>query len=116
MGQRITIDSASMFNKAMEVIETHEYFSFQPDQIEVLVHPQSMVHALVGFNDGALMAHVGPPDMRHAIGFALHHPQRRTLPVERLDLAAIGTLSFTPRTKPAGRRCALRVTPCARGA
>mgnify|MGYP005987832411 CR=1 FL=1 len=94
MGQRITIDSASMFNKAMEVIETHEYFSFPADQIEVLVHPQSMVHALVGFNDGALMAHVGPPDMRHAIGFALHHPQRRKLPVERLDLAAIGTFEF----------------------
>jgi len=94
MGQRITIDSASMFNKAMEVIETHEFFGVAPEQIEVLVHPQSLVHALVGFNDGALMAHVGPADMRHAIGFALHHPDRRALPVERLDLAAIGTLEF----------------------
>ena len=94
MGQRITIDSASMFNKAMEVIETHEFFEVAPDQIEVLVHPQSMIHALVGFNDGALMAHVGPPDMRHAIGFALHHPERRKLPVERLDLAAIGSFEF----------------------
>ncbi|MBT0956813.1 1-deoxy-D-xylulose-5-phosphate reductoisomerase [Alphaproteobacteria bacterium KMM 3653] len=94
MGQRITIDSASMFNKAMEVIETKEFFSVAPDQIEVLVHPESLIHALVGFNDGALMAHVGPPDMRHAIGFALNWPERRTLPVERLDLAAIGTLNF----------------------
>ncbi|OAN71548.1 1-deoxy-D-xylulose-5-phosphate reductoisomerase [Sulfitobacter sp. EhC04] len=94
MGQRITIDSASMFNKAMEVIETHEFFPIQPDQIEVLVHPQSMIHALVGFHDGALMAHVGPADMRHAIGFALHYPQRRPLPVERLDLAAIGQFEF----------------------
>ena len=94
MGQRITIDSASMFNKAMEVIETHEFFDISPDQIEVLVHPQSMIHALVGFNDGALMAHVGPADMRHAIGFALHHPHRRHLPVERLDLAAIGQFEF----------------------
>lgn len=94
MGQRITIDSASMFNKAMEVIETHEFFAIQPDQIEVLVHPQSMIHALVGFHDGALMAHVGPADMRHAIGFALHYPQRRPLPVERLDLAAIGQFEF----------------------
>ncbi len=94
MGQRITIDSASMFNKAMEVIETKEFFGVSPDQIEVLVHPQSMIHALVGFNDGALMAHVGPPDMRHAIGFALHHPLRKKLPVERLDLAAIGQLEF----------------------
>ncbi|MGY3436908.1 MULTISPECIES: 1-deoxy-D-xylulose-5-phosphate reductoisomerase [unclassified Marinovum] len=95
MGQRITIDSASMFNKALEVIETREFFGLNPDQIEVLVHPESMMHALVGFRDGALMAHVGPPDMRHAIGFALHHPKRQDLPVERLDLAKIATLSFS---------------------
>jgi 1-deoxy-D-xylulose-5-phosphate reductoisomerase len=94
MGQRITIDSASMFNKAMEVIETHEYFDVCSDQIEVLVHPESMIHALVGFKDGALMAHVGPPDMRHAIGYALHWPERQTLPVERLDLAKIGSFTF----------------------
>ncbi|AXI46838.1 1-deoxy-D-xylulose-5-phosphate reductoisomerase [Sulfitobacter sp. SK012] len=94
MGQRITIDSASMFNKAMEVIETREFFDVKPEEIEVLVHPQSMIHALVGFNDGALMAHVGPPDMRHAIGYALHYPDRRKLPVERLDLAAIGRFDF----------------------
>ena len=94
MGQRITIDSASMFNKAMEVIETHEYFDVCSDQIEVLVHPESMIHALVGFNDGALIAHVGPPDMRHAIGYALHWPERQTLPVERLDLAKIGSFTF----------------------
>jgi len=94
MGQRITIDSASMFNKAMEVIETREFFGVDPAQIEVLIHPQSMIHALVGFNDGALMAHVGPADMRHAIGYALHHPARRHLPVERLDLAAIGNFEF----------------------
>lgn len=94
MGQRITIDSASMFNKALELIETREFFALKPEQIEVVVHPESMIHALVGFNDGALMAHVGPPDMRHAIGFALHHPQRRALPVERLDLVKLGQLTF----------------------
>lgn len=94
MGQRITIDSASMFNKALELIETHEYFGVSPEQIEVLVHPQSLVHALVGFNDGALMAHIGAPDMRHAIGYALHWPRREKLPVERLDLAVIGQLEF----------------------
>lgn len=94
MGQRITIDSASMFNKAMELIETKEFFNVTPDMIEVLVHRESLIHALVGFNDGALMAHVGPPDMRHAIGYALHWPERRTLPVERLDLAKIGSLTF----------------------
>ncbi|SFC56201.1 1-deoxy-D-xylulose-5-phosphate reductoisomerase [Tropicimonas isoalkanivorans] len=94
MGQRITVDSASMFNKALEVIETHEYFGFSPSQIEVIVHPQSLIHALVGFHDGALMAHVGPPDMRHAIGYALYYPERRALPVERLDLVKIGQLDF----------------------
>ncbi|MFC4215271.1 1-deoxy-D-xylulose-5-phosphate reductoisomerase [Pseudophaeobacter arcticus] len=94
MGQRITIDSASMFNKALEVIETREYFGVEPDQIEVLVHPESLVHALVGFRDGALMAHLGAPDMRHAIGYALHWPERRDLPVARLDLASIGQLNF----------------------
>jgi 1-deoxy-D-xylulose-5-phosphate reductoisomerase len=86
MGQRITIDSASMFNKAMEIIETREFFAVDPAMIEVLIHPQSMIHALV--------AHVGPPDMRHAIGYALHHPARAHLPVERLDLAAIGSFEF----------------------
>ncbi|MBV0911983.1 1-deoxy-D-xylulose-5-phosphate reductoisomerase [Anianabacter salinae] len=94
MGQRITIDSASMFNKSLELIETREYFGIDPARIEVLVHPESLIHALVGFRDGALMAHVGPPDMRHAIGYALHWPDRRHLPVERLDLAAIGQLTF----------------------
>ena len=94
MGQRITIDSASMFNKAMELIETKEFFNVAPDMIEVLVHRESLIHALVGFNDGALMAHVGPADMRHAIGYALHWPERRALPVERLDLASIGRLTF----------------------
>ncbi|RFP89379.1 1-deoxy-D-xylulose-5-phosphate reductoisomerase [Rhodobacteraceae bacterium 63075] len=94
MGQRITIDSASMFNKALELIETHEYFGVSPDMIEVLVHPQSYIHALVGFRDGALMAHLGAPDMRHAIGYALHYPERAELPVERLDLARVGQLDF----------------------
>ena len=94
MGQRITIDSASLFNKAMEVIEAHEFFGIAPGRIEVLVHPESLIHALVGHVDGGLIAHVGPHDMRHAIGYALNFPRRRPLPVERLDLAAIGRLSF----------------------
>ena len=94
MGQRITIDSASMFNKALELIETREYFGISPEIIEVLVHPESLVHALVGFRDGALMAHLGASDMRHAIGYALNWPDRAALPVDRLDLAAIGQLNF----------------------
>ncbi len=96
MGQRITIDSASMFNKALELIETKEFFQIDPSIIEAVVHPESMIHALVGFRDGALMAHVGPPDMRHAIGFALHYPDRKSLPVERLDLVKLGQLTFRP--------------------
>ncbi|MBL4768190.1 MAG: 1-deoxy-D-xylulose-5-phosphate reductoisomerase [Rhodobacteraceae bacterium] len=94
MGQRITIDSASMFNKALELIETKEYFGVTASQIEVIIHPESLIHAMVGFKDGGLMAHLGPPDMRHAIGYALHWPERKDLPVARLDLAQIANLSF----------------------
>jgi 1-deoxy-D-xylulose-5-phosphate reductoisomerase len=107
MGQRITIDSASMFNKAMELIETKEFFGVRPDQIETIIHPESLIHALVGFNDGALMAHVGPHDMRHAIGFALNWPKRKALPVQRLDLAQIGQLNF--RAPEAARYPALAI-------
>ena len=94
MGQRITIDSASMFNKALEVIETKEFFGIAPDQIKVVIHPESLIHALVGFRDGGMIAHLGAPDMRHAIGYALNWPERAHLPVARLDLADIGALTF----------------------
>ncbi|WP_375173193.1 1-deoxy-D-xylulose-5-phosphate reductoisomerase [Pseudooceanicola sp.] len=107
MGQRITIDSASMFNKALEVIEAKEFFGLAPDQIEVLIHPESMVHALVGHVDGGIMAHLGAPDMRHAIGYALHWPARAPLPVERLDLAKLGQLTF--RAPEPGRYPALEL-------
>jgi len=94
MGQRITIDSASMFNKALEVIETREFFGVTPEQVEVIIHPESIIHSLVGFQDGAIMAHLGAPDMRHPIGYALNWPDRAPLPVARLDLAQLATLSF----------------------
>ncbi|MGB4719900.1 MAG: 1-deoxy-D-xylulose-5-phosphate reductoisomerase, partial [Planktomarina temperata] len=94
MGQRITIDSASMFTKAMELIETKEFFGVHETQIETIIHPESLIHAMVGFQDGGMMAHVGPPDMRHAIGFALHYPERRPLDVARLDLTQIGQFRF----------------------
>ncbi|MFV0383052.1 1-deoxy-D-xylulose-5-phosphate reductoisomerase [Paracoccus sp. (in: a-proteobacteria)] len=94
MGQRITIDSASMFNKAMEVIETHEFFGLSEGKIKVLVHPESIIHAMVSHVDGGTIAHLGAPDMRHAIGFALNWPQRAALPVAPLDLAALGSLTF----------------------
>lgn len=107
MGQRITIDSASMFNKALELIETHEFFGIAPDRIEVLIHPESLVHALVGFRDGGMIGHLGAPDMRHAIGYALNWPERAHLPVARLDLGAVGSLTFRPADP--GRYPALRL-------
>ena len=94
MGRRISVDSASMFNKALELIETREFFGFDPDRIEVIIHPQSIVHALVGFRDGGMMAHLGPADMRHAIGYALNWPRRDHVPVARLDLAQLAQLTF----------------------
>lgn len=94
MGQRITIDSASMFNKALEVIEARELFGVRPDQIEVIIHRESIIHSMVGFQDGAVMAHLGVPDMRHPIGYALNWPARAALPVARLDLARLAKLSF----------------------
>lgn len=96
MGQRISIDSATMFNKALEVIEAQELFGIEPDQVEVVVHPQSVIHSMVGFCDGSIMAQLGPSDMRGAIGFALNWPERAALPVERLDFAALGRLDFAP--------------------
>ena len=94
MGQRITIDSASMFNKALEVIEAHEFFGLENDRLRVLVHPQSIIHAMVTHRDGGSIAHLGAPDMRHAIGYALNWPERAPLPVARLDLARVGSLTF----------------------
>lgn len=94
MGQRITVDSASMFNKALEVIEAKELFDLAPEQIEVLVHRQSLVHALVEYQDAGIIAHVGPHDMRHAIGYALYGGNRANLPLERLDFTKIARLDF----------------------
>jgi 1-deoxy-D-xylulose-5-phosphate reductoisomerase len=107
MGERISIDSATMFNKALEIIEARALFDVRPDQIEVIVHPQSIVHSMVRFQDGAILAHLGPSDMRGAIGYALNWPDRRTLPVERLDFAALGRLDFMAAD--AGRFPALRL-------
>ena len=94
MGQRISIDSATMFNKALEIIETKQLFDVGADRIEVLVHPQSIVHSMIGLTDGSVLAQLGPPDMRGAIGYALNWPDRQALPVDRLDLAAISRLDF----------------------
>jgi 1-deoxy-D-xylulose-5-phosphate reductoisomerase len=94
MGARISIDSATMFNKALEMIEAWHLFHVAPQQIEVVVHPQSIIHSMIGFCDGSILAHLGPPDMRVAIGHALSWPERRNLPVERLDFAAMARLDF----------------------
>lgn len=96
MGAKISVDSASMFNKALEMLEARQLFGLAPGQVEVLVHPQSIVHALVAFADGAHLAHLGPTDMCGAIGYALNWPERTALPMAPLDLAAIGTLTFEP--------------------
>ncbi len=94
MGLRISIDSATMFNKALEVIEARALFDINPERIEVLVHPQSIVHSMVGFRDGSIIAQLGPSDMRGAIGHALNWPERRALPVARLDFTALARLDF----------------------
>lgn len=94
MGLKISIDSASMFNKALEMIEARHLFRLRPEQIEVIVHPQSVVHSMVGYTDGSVLAQLGCPDMRTAIGYALSYPKRCDLPVERLDFARLARLDF----------------------
>ena len=96
MGEKNTIDSATLMNKGLELIEAHHLFGVPYDSIDVLVHPQSIVHALVHLNDGASLAHLGLPDMRVPISYALHHPQRSDVPLDTLDLASIGRLTFEP--------------------
>jgi 1-deoxy-D-xylulose-5-phosphate reductoisomerase len=94
MGGRITIDSASLMNKGFEMIEAHHLFSVPYERIDVVVHPQSIVHSLVNLNDGASLAHLGYPDMRVPISYALHLPERADVEVPTLDLASVGELSF----------------------
>ena len=94
MGGKITIDSATLMNKGLELIEAHHLFGVPYERIDVVVHPQSIVHALVHLNDGASLAHLGYPDMRVPISYALHHPERADVPVETLDLARVGELTF----------------------
>ena len=94
MGKRITIDSASLFNKALEIIEAKEFFDLKSSDIEVLIHPQSLVHAIASFCDGGMKAHIGPPDMRHAIAYALYEEKRFNLTMPEVNLAEVGTLEF----------------------
>ena len=94
MGLKISIGSASMFNKALEMIEAKHLFDLRPEQIEVIVHPQSIIHSMVGYTDGSVLAQLGAPDMRTAIGYALAYPDRPMLNVDRLDFAKLAKLDF----------------------
>jgi 1-deoxy-D-xylulose-5-phosphate reductoisomerase len=94
MGGKITIDSATLMNKGLELIEAHHLFGVPYDSIDVVVHPQSIVHAVIHLNDGASLAHLGYPDMRVPISFALNHPERVDVPVRALDLVELGELTF----------------------
>jgi 1-deoxy-D-xylulose-5-phosphate reductoisomerase len=96
MGPKITIDSATLMNKGLEVIEAHHLFDLDYDRIEVVVHPESIVHGMAEFRDGSLMAQLGTPDMRLPLQLALGYPDRLGSGVESLDLAAIGSLTFEP--------------------
>jgi 1-deoxy-D-xylulose-5-phosphate reductoisomerase len=96
MGEKITIDSATLMNKGLELIEAHLLFGLPYDAIEIVVHPQSVVHGMVRFRDGALIAHLGLPDMRVPISWALTYPDRAATPAQRLDLTTAFTLDFEP--------------------
>ena len=96
MGGKITIDSATLMNKGLEIMEAHHLFGVPYERIDVLVHPQSLVHGIAHLADGAMLAHLGPPDMRIAISYALHGGESVDLPVAQLDLARIGELTFEP--------------------
>ncbi len=111
MGPKITINSATMMNKGLELIEAHYLFGASADQLEVLVHPQSIVHGMVAFRDGAVLAAMGPPDMRAPIAHCLAWPERSPVAASPLDLAALGSLTFE---KPdVARFPALRIAPAA---
>ena len=94
MGPKVTIDSATLMNKGLEIIEAHHLFALDPDEIEVVVHPQSIVHGMVEFRDGSVIAHLGAHDMRIPISHCLAWPDRIDWPAPRIDLAAIGSLTF----------------------
>jgi 1-deoxy-D-xylulose-5-phosphate reductoisomerase len=94
MGAKISVDSATMMNKGLELIEAHYLFDMPGDDIEILVHPQSIIHSMVGYTDGSVLAQLGSPDMRTPIAYTLGWPNRMAAPVERLDLAKIAQLTF----------------------
>jgi 1-deoxy-D-xylulose-5-phosphate reductoisomerase len=94
MGPKITIDSATLMNKVLELIEAHHLFGVGADRLQVLIHPQSIVHCLVYYRDGSVLAQMSCPDMRTPIAYSLAWPERMSAPTERLDLARLGSLDF----------------------
>jgi 1-deoxy-D-xylulose-5-phosphate reductoisomerase len=94
MGAKISVDSATMMNKGLELVEAHHLFGLEQERIEILVHPESIVHSLVGFRDGSLLAQLGQPDMRIPIAYTLGWPKRISVPTPRLDLGRIARLTF----------------------
>ena len=108
MGAKISVDSATMMNKGLELIEAHYLFGLPSERIDILVHPQSVVHSMVEFVDGSVLAQLGSADMRIPIAYALAWPERMATPAQRLDLAAIARLDFEApdfdRSRPCGWR------------
>ncbi len=94
MGSKISIDSATLMNKGLEIIEAVHLFDILPEKIQVLVHPQSIIHSMVGFTDGSILAHLGQPDMKTAIAYALSDPERLNIQMDFPDFAALGALTF----------------------
>ena len=94
MGAKISVDSATLMNKGLEVIEAYHLFQMPSERIDIVVHPQSIIHSMVSYRDGSVLAHLGSPDMRTPIAYALGWPDRIATPTKRLDLAAVGKLTF----------------------
>ena len=115
MGRRISIDSATLMNKGLEVIEAHHLFEIDVDRIDVVVHPQSTIHSLVEFQDGSVLAHLGPPDMRIPIRYALGHPARWPAPSQEFSLTRIGRLDFEEPDHTAFPSLQLAYRACRRG-
>jgi 1-deoxy-D-xylulose-5-phosphate reductoisomerase len=115
MGRKITIDSATLMNKALEVIEARWLFGLEPEQIEVVIHPESVIHSMVEFVDGSVVAQLSPPDMRLPIQYALTYPDRRDGPGPRFDLTCASALHFEPPDRETFRSLELGFEVMARG-
>ena len=94
MGERISIDSATMFNKALELIEAKYFFNLRPEQLDVVIHPESIIHSMVSFHDNSILAQLGPHDMKNAIAYTMNYPDRKPMPQNEIDFSSLAKLSF----------------------